>query len=61
MTARAIVVVPDGLRRGMVGPAATPALARLAVSGTWFDAHPSVSARVPIVATAPLQPEVTVT
>lgn len=42
MTSRAIVVVLDGLRRGMVGPATTPTLTHLAASGSWFDAHRSV-------------------
>ncbi|NKE43853.1 nucleotide pyrophosphatase [Roseomonas frigidaquae] len=42
MTRRAVVVVLDGLRRDMVRPDTTPALAEFAGAATWFARHRSV-------------------
>jgi predicted AlkP superfamily pyrophosphatase or phosphodiesterase len=52
MTRRATVVVLDGLRRDMVGPATTPNLHAFAATATSFEAHRSVFPSATRVATS---------
>lgn len=52
MTRRAIVVVLDGLRRDMLGPATTPHLHAFAASAASFGAHSSVFPSATRVATS---------